>query len=54
MAESTPAGSPARSAGDRIAQGSSAGTVYWRYLIFWLLFFGLLYFVSLFGIVAEA
>jgi hypothetical protein len=34
---------------------SASGTaVYWRYLIFWLLLFGLLYFVSLYGIVAEA
>jgi len=28
--------------------------IYWRYLIFWLLFFGFVYFVTLYGIVAEA
>jgi hypothetical protein len=33
---------------------TSAGAVYWRYLIFWLLLFGLTYFISLYGIVAEA
>jgi hypothetical protein len=36
------------------AQGPSAVVVYWRYLVFWLLLFGLLYFISLYGIVAEA
>ncbi len=35
-------------------EGPSAWVVYWRYLIFWLLFFGLIYLVSLYGIVAEA
>lgn len=34
--------------------GPSAAVVYWRYLVFWLLLFGLLYFISLYGIVAEA
>lgn len=33
---------------------ASASAIYWRYLIFWLLFFGLVYFVTLYGIVAEA
>lgn len=46
-----PQGTKARS--DQ-SQPSSGSAVYWRYLIFWLLLFGLLYFVSLFGIVAEA
>lgn len=34
--------------------GPSATTVYWRYLIFWLFFFGLIFLISLFGVVAEA
>ncbi len=36
------------------AKPVSGGAVFWRYLIFWLLFFGLIYFISLYGIVAEA
>jgi hypothetical protein len=36
------------------ASGPSTAVVYWKYVIFWLLLFGLLYFVSLYGIVAEA
>ena len=32
----------------------SPSAIYWRYLIFWLLFFALVYFVTLYGIVAEA
>ncbi len=36
------------------APGPAAATVFWRYAIFWLLFFGLLFFVALFGVVAEA
>lgn len=36
------------------AQSPSPTAVFWRYIIFWLLFFGLLFFISLFGVVAEA
>ncbi|HEX4836065.1 MAG TPA: hypothetical protein VFW01_07005 [bacterium] len=36
------------------AQGPSTAAVYWKYIIFWVLLFGLLYAVSLYGIVAEA
>lgn len=32
----------------------SQSVIYWRYLIFWLLFFSFVYFVALYGIVAEA
>ncbi len=59
MAVHTPAqrageGTPApQRAGGEAAQPSGT-VVYWRYLIFWLLFFGLIYFISLYGIVAEA
>lgn len=49
-----PAPRGARGAAGGAASGPPAGTVYWRYLIFWLLFFGLLYFISLYSIVAEA
>jgi hypothetical protein len=28
--------------------------VSWRYVVFWIVFFGLLFFISLYGIVAEA
>jgi hypothetical protein len=45
MAERAPSG-PAR--------GPSTAVVYWKYIIFWALLFGLLYVVSLYGIVAEA
>lgn len=38
----------------RASQSPPQGAIYWRYLIFWLLFFGLVYFVTLYGIVAEA
>lgn len=41
---------PAREA----QSGPVATTVYWKYLIFWLLFFGLMYLISLYGVVAEA
>jgi hypothetical protein len=34
--------------------GPSATAVFWRYTIFWLLFLGMLFFVALFGVVAEA
>jgi hypothetical protein len=34
--------------------GPSATVVFWRYMIFWLLFLGLVFFVALFGLVAEA
>ncbi len=44
--------------GQRVAGGQpqppSGTVVYWRYLIFWLLLFGLIYLISLYGIVAEA
>ncbi len=36
------------------AREATATTVFWRYAIFWLLFFGLLFFIALFGVVAEA
>jgi hypothetical protein len=32
----------------------SATVVFWRYTIYWLLFLGLVFFVALFGVVAEA
>lgn len=31
-----------------------SSVIAWRYVIFWLLFLGLVFFVSLYGIVAEA
>jgi len=31
----------------------AASVVYWRYLIFWVLLFAFLFFVSLYGIVAD-
>jgi len=34
--------------------GPTRATVFWRYAIFWLLFFGTIFFISLFGVVAEA
>jgi hypothetical protein len=52
MAEHRPA-SPARGQHDG-AERPSQSVIYWRYLIFWLLFFILVYFVTLYGIVAEA
>jgi hypothetical protein len=51
MAEHRPAAAPARAQQDA---RPSQSIIYWRYLIFWLLLFGLVYFVSLYGIVAEA
>ena len=63
MAEQRPAatGGPAaeREGGARASQRdagprASQSVIYWRYLIFWLLFFALVYFVTLYGIVAEA
>jgi hypothetical protein len=36
------------------APGPNATVVFWRYAIFWLLFLGLVFFVALFGVVAEA
>jgi hypothetical protein len=38
----------------RQAAAPSSWAIYWRYLIFWILLFGLLFFISLYGIVAEA
>lgn len=35
-------------------QGPSATIVFWRYTMFWILFLGLIFFVALFGVVAEA
>jgi len=32
----------------------SRATVSWRYVIFWIAFFGLIFFISLYGIIAEA
>ncbi|HEV2357964.1 MAG TPA: hypothetical protein VGZ23_10205 [bacterium] len=52
MAEHRPAADAAGAA--RASQSPSQSVIYWRYLIFWLLLFGLIYFVSLYGIVAEA
>ena len=37
-----------------VAREPDPAVVFWRYAIFWLLFFGLLFFVALFGVVAEA
>jgi hypothetical protein len=34
--------------------GPTRTTVFVRYAIFWLLFFGMIFFISLFGVVAEA
>ncbi len=34
--------------------GPSATVIFWRYTIFWILFLGLIFFVALFGVVAEA
>ena len=45
MAQRAPAAQPS---------GPSATVVFWRYVIFWLLFLGLVFFVALFGVVAEA
>jgi len=56
MAEQRPAAratAPARGQHDG-AERPSQSVIYWRYLIFWLLFFTLVYFVTLYGIVAEA
>jgi hypothetical protein len=50
----TPAPRTERGGATEAASGPTTAVVYWRYLIFWLLFFGLLYFISLYGIVAEA
>jgi hypothetical protein len=36
------------------AAGPTATLVFWRYSIFWLLFLTLLFFIALFGVVAEA
>jgi len=33
--------------------GPTATVVYWRYLVFWALLFGFLFFVSLYGLVAD-
>jgi len=32
----------------------SRTAVSWRYVVFWILFFGLIFFISLYGIIAEA
>lgn len=34
--------------------GPSSTVIFWRYTIFWILFLGLIFFVALFGVVAEA
>jgi hypothetical protein len=44
MAERAPAAKP---------DAPSATVVYWRYLVFWVLLFAFLFFVSLYGIVAD-
>lgn len=36
------------------AREPGPAAVFWRYAIFWLVFFGLLFFIALFGVVAEA
>jgi hypothetical protein len=58
MAEHRPtaqAGAAARTQRDAAAEARpSQSVIYWRYLIFWILFFSLVYFVTLYGIVAEA
>ncbi len=36
------------------AAGTTATVVFWRYSVFWLLFLVLLFFIALFGVVAEA
>lgn len=55
MAEQRPAAAGAPRATQRDAgREASPSAIYWRYLIFWLLFFALVYFVTLYGIVAEA
>jgi hypothetical protein len=48
-----PAAAPARGQHESPPRPSQS-VIYWRYLIFWLLFFILVYFVTLYGIVAEA
>ena len=52
MAEQRPTAAPR--AQREAAPPTSHSVIYWRYLIFWLLFFGLVYIVTLYGIVAEA
>jgi len=56
MAEQRPSPAPsgARPSQREAAPPKSQSVIYWRYLIFWLLFFGLVYIVALYGIVAEA
>lgn len=59
MAEHRPAAASGAAGGARTGQRDtgappSQSSIYWRYLIFWLLFFVLVYFVTLYGIVAEA
>ncbi|HLW47634.1 MAG TPA: hypothetical protein VKW09_07695 [bacterium] len=49
-----PAAGAARAAQRDGADRPSQSVIYWRYLIFWFLFFSLVYFVTLYGIVAEA
>jgi magnesium-transporting ATPase (P-type) len=44
MAERRAPGTPA---------GPTAPIVYWRYLAFWVLLFGLLFFISFYGTVAD-
>jgi hypothetical protein len=48
------AGGAARAQQRDAAERPSQSVIYWRYLIFWILFFILVYFVTLYGIVAEA
>jgi hypothetical protein len=56
MAEHRPAAAaagPARGQHGE-AERPSQSVIYWRYLLFWLLLLTLVYFVTLYGIVAEA
>jgi hypothetical protein len=34
-------------------EGPNAAVVYWRYVAFWVLLFAFLFFVSLYGVVAD-
>jgi hypothetical protein len=43
-----------RAPGTPAAVGPNATVVFWRYSAFWVLFMALLFFIALFGVVAEA
>lgn len=43
-----------RAPGAPAAAGPNATVVFWRYSIFWVLLLTLLFFIGLFGVVAEA